>query len=290
MGWSRVSNISVTLFAAVCLAAAASAYAECKFDEKGGYPPEYDELFERFRPITSEEALMLVSARGAPPGEGWEGKPILEPIVIKSFDGEVCHYWLMGYKGDDTAVRNVAEDAIAMLNADDGFNPYAFLKLWEILKTHSREFSDFYVEAWTWDYGIKLTGCSVPGFLHDFKSYLYFAETLYGEGNIRKTKILVTGVYPSGWLYAFDVRGGGWRYIYDYPDGSYGGIRRGEIDEDGIREVALGRMARLYNHFKTTPESYDEAEAEWAETLEYIKANAVKRDGYYRLQHSWEDE
>jgi hypothetical protein len=263
---------------------------EYESPKEEGYPSEYDELFDRFRAITSEEALMLVSARGSPPGKGWVGKPILEPIVIKSSNGEVCHYWLMGYKGDDTNVRNVAENAIAMLNADDGFNPYEFLKLWEILKTYSREFSNFYVDAWTWKTGIGGTGGGdLPGFLYYFKSYLYFAEALYSEGNILNTKILLTGIEPYGWLYAFDVRNLGKRYIYDYPDGSEGGRNRAEIDKYGIREVALGRMARLYDHYKTTPDHYDEAEANWAETLEFIKKHAVKKDGYYRLQHQMEE-
>lgn len=253
------------------------------------YPPEYDELFKRFRPLTREEVLMLISAQGTPPGDGWARSPILEPICIKSVEEEICNYWVMSYEGDDARVRGAAEELIAMLNADDGFDPYKFLTLREILYTHSREFNDFFVYGWTWDCGIGLWGESIPGFLYDFESYLYFAEALYGEGNILKTKILVTGIQPWGWLYAFNVRDAGRRYIYNYPENSYGGTGRGEIDENGIREVALGRMARLYDHYKQTPEHYDQAEAKWAETLEYIKKNAVKEGGYYRLQYLREE-
>jgi len=286
----RVLAAALLLAAGAAHAASDTAVAfEYEFPKEAGYPPEYDELFERFRPITSEEALMLVSARGFTYGENWAGKPILEPIVIKSFEGEVYSYWLMAYKGDDAGVRDTAEEVIAMLNADEGFDPYEFLDLWEILTSISWEFYGFFVYGWTWDCGFGASGGDVPGFLYDFKSYLNFAEALYGEGNILKTKILVTGIQPYGWLYAFDVRNLGKRYIYDYPDGSEGGIHRGEIDKDGIREVALGRMARLYDHYQRTPEHYDQAEAKWVETLEYIKENAVKEGGYYRLPRPVEE-
>jgi hypothetical protein len=222
---------------------------------------------------------MMVSVEGYIIDDNSAGSVILEPIAIKSTDGLPGSYWIITQKTDDAELRGVAENFISMANAENGFDPYEFVKESEVLKEHRSDFCSFYIDAWTWTGEIGgHSGSLVVLIIEAFQYYLNRAEELYGEGNLVRAWFYGESIRHPAPVVVFEAKDGTKRYLYGSrydPE---------EIDYERIQELAAEGMKEAYTHFKEHPDAWDAAENRWVETLERIERDAVKENGYYRLR------
>jgi len=243
------------------------------------YPPEYAELFARFRAITPEEAVKMVSVMGYTIGEGSAGSVILEPMVIKATDGLPGSYWILAQKTNDAELRGIVERFISMANAENGFDPYEFVKKCEVLKEHSSDFCSFYIDAWTWTGEIgSHSGSLAVLIIEAFPYYLNRAEDLYGEGNLVRAWFYAASIRNPAPVVIFETRDGAKHYLYGSrydPE---------EIDYERVQELAAAGMEEAYTHFKEHPDAWSAAESRWTETHERIESDAIKENGYYKLR------
>jgi hypothetical protein len=259
----------------VALAVLAAGAGEINYE----YPPEYGELFGRFRAITAEEAVMMVSVMGYIIDESSAGSVILEPIAVKSTDGLPGYYWILSQKTDDAELRKAAKNVISMVNAENGFNPYVLEKECEVLKERYRDFCTFYVNAWTWYGEIGYHSSTMDAHVvNEFQYYLNLAEELSGEDDFVRARFYAANIRPSSPVVVFETREGIRRYLCGPRDNVE------EIDYERVKELAAEGMKEAYTHFKEHPDAWDAAESRWVETLRRIEREARKENGYYKLQ------
>jgi hypothetical protein len=284
--------LAVSVLMMLIIIPLAAAYGiESESQKEEGYPPEYEELFRRFRPLTPDEALMFVSATGYRPSGGGIGCPILPPIVVKTLDGKTSYYVVIAHIGEDDRDREAAEEMIATLNDEGGFDPYEFAGECETFYEQSWEFCAFIVNPWPWHGGPKMaSGDALPPMFDEYKYFEDLAEKEFGEGNLARGWFRVPYVFYSAPLYVFKLRDGTTRYVHYYTERHHRGGGPKVLDLEFLEVENRWVAGRISEEYREKPELLDEAEARWAETLEYIKAHAVREGGYYRLRDIREGE
>jgi hypothetical protein len=245
------------------------------------YPPEYGELFERFRAITPEEAQMWVSAQGDPPGGEGAASQILEPVIFMCLDGIPGYYLIIGYEGRDADIRETAEDLISLLNEEEGFDPAELKAKFEIIHEHKLEFSTSIVRAWPWHR--RIAG-ECPEFsiwiVTDLHLFANKAGAEFGADFLHKIRFYATAIDISEPLLAFENGNGDVKYLSGTQD---------PVTLEEVEATIAASLERRYNDFLNRKEAYEETREAWARTLTDIKRDSKKERGYYVMFDKPED-
>ncbi|MGD8719584.1 MAG: hypothetical protein PVH29_12290 [Candidatus Zixiibacteriota bacterium] len=264
----------------LCATAVAAVSAETEYD----YPPEFADLVAGSRLLTPEEVLIDVAVHADTPWHEYAGALLLEPVLVKSFNGTPAYYMIIGYVGDDKTARDEMESITKLLNNKEGFDPYDLAKRITSIESAWGDFYTFFRPAWNTGIGIRMSVNYAPKILMNFTDFLNQVES-YAE--ITKTgdfKILASDFHVGKPVLYYSDSEGGPRYFLVEMMTEVKPVDEMELDRNFSEWVS-----QTEDWFDKRPE-YIPAEIDfWNDIL--TDKNEVEKEGkYYKVREREEYE